>query len=118
MLQVQFIRQHKELVLERLTLKNFKDLGVVDEVLTLDDKRKKLTQEYDDTQSRVKSSSKEIGKLMSQGSQEEAEKLKAEVATLKERLAPINDELNATEKLLLETPGETAQPASRQRSRG
>ncbi|UYQ93221.1 serine--tRNA ligase [Chitinophaga horti] len=103
MLQVQFIRQHKELVLERLALKNFRELGVVDEVLALDDRRKKLTQEYDDTQSRVKSSSKEIGKLMSQGSQQEAEALKAEVAALKERLAPINDELNATEKLLLET---------------
>lgn len=103
MLQVQFIRQNKALVLERLALKNFRELGVVDEVLDLDDRRKKLTQEYDDTQARVKSSSKEIGKLMSQGSQEEAEKLKAEVATLKERLAPINEELNATEKLLLET---------------
>lgn len=103
MLQVQFIRQNKALVLERLALKNFRELSVVDDVLELDDKRKKLTQEYDDTQSRVKSSSKEIGKLMSQGSQEEAEKIKAEVAALKERLAPINEELNATEKLLLDT---------------
>lgn len=67
MLQVPFIRQNKELVLERLAFKNFKELEVVEEVLALDDKRKKLTLEYDDTQAQVNSLSKEIGKLMAQG---------------------------------------------------
>ncbi|MBO9729280.1 MAG: serine--tRNA ligase [Chitinophaga sp.] len=100
MLQVPFIRQNKEFVLERLAFKNFKDLDVVEEVLALDDKRKKLTLEYDDTQAQVNSLSKEIGKLMSQGKKEEGEAQRAAVAALKERLGPVNDELNATEKAL------------------
>ena len=103
MLQVPFIRQNKELVLERLALKNFRDTDVVDQVLALDDKRKKLTLEYDETQAKVNAASKEIGKLMAQGEKESAEARKSEVASLKERLQPINEELNATEKLLHDT---------------
>nr|WP_295873104.1 serine--tRNA ligase [uncultured Chitinophaga sp.] len=103
MLQVPFIRQNKELVLERLALKNFKETGLVDEVLALDDKRKRLTQEYDETQAQVNSLSKEIGKLMAQGKKEEGEQQRAAVNALKEKLGPVNEELNATEKALHDT---------------
>jgi seryl-tRNA synthetase len=103
MLQVPFIRQNKALVLERLTLKNFKELGLVEEVLVLDDKRKKLSLEYDETQAKVNSASKEIGKLMAQGQKDEAESRKSEVASLKEKLQPISEELTATEKILHDT---------------
>ncbi len=103
MLQVPFIRQNKELVLERLALKNFKETHLVDEVLALDDKRKKLTLEYDDTQAQVNSLSKEIGKLMAQGKKEDGEAMRAKVNELKEHLAPVNEALNATEKELLDT---------------
>jgi seryl-tRNA synthetase len=100
MLQVPFIRQNKALVLERLALKNFKEVEVVDEVLALDDKRKKLTLEYDETQAQINSTSKEIGKLMAQGEKSEAEARKALVASLKEKLQPANEALIATEKAL------------------
>ncbi|CAL1521589.1 serine--tRNA ligase [Chitinophaga sp. MM2321] len=103
MLQVPFIRQNKELVLARLALKNFKETGLVDEVLALDDQRKKLTLEYDETQAQVNSLSKEIGKLMAQGKKDEGEQQRAEVNALKEKLGPINDALNATEKNLHDT---------------
>jgi len=100
MLQVPFIRQNKALVLERLALKNFKELDLVEEILVLDDKRKKLTLEYDETQAKINAASKEIGKLMAQGQKEEAEARKSEVASLKEKLQPANEELIATEKAL------------------
>ncbi|NLR61684.1 serine--tRNA ligase [Chitinophaga polysaccharea] len=103
MLQVPFIRQNKEFVLERLAFKNFKELEVVEEVLALDDKRKKLTLEYDETQAQVNSLSKEIGKLMAQGKKEEGEAQRAAVAALKDRLGPVNEELNAIEKGLHDT---------------
>ncbi|WP_291912915.1 serine--tRNA ligase [Chitinophaga sp. CB10] len=103
MLQVPFIRQNKELVLERLAVKNFKDTHLVDEVIALDDKRKKLTLEYDETQAQVNSLSKEIGKLMGQGKKEEGEAMRNQVNELKGRLAPVNEALNATEKELLDT---------------
>lgn len=103
MLQVQFIRQNKELVLERLGVKNFKEPGLVEEILALDDQRKKLTLEYDDTQAKVNSASKEIGKLMASGDKAAAEARKQEVAAFKQALGPINESLISTEKLLHDT---------------
>ncbi|WP_109699702.1 serine--tRNA ligase [Chitinophaga deserti] len=104
MLQVQFIRQNKELVLERLAVKNFADAAaIVEEVLALDEQRKKLTLDYDETQAKVNSASKEIGKLMASGDKSGAESRKQEVATFKQALGPINEQLGATEKLLHDT---------------
>jgi len=103
MLQVPFIRQNKELVLERLALKQFKELGLVDEVLALDDKRKQLTLAYDETQAKIKIASDEIGKLMKGGQKEEAEQRKATVADLKQQQQPLTEQLNETEKLLHDT---------------
>ncbi len=67
MLQVAFIRQHTELVKERLTIKNFKDLQLVDDIISLDDERKKLQLESENAQSKLNSSAKEIGQLMAKG---------------------------------------------------
>ncbi|MFT3826764.1 MAG: serine--tRNA ligase [Chitinophagaceae bacterium] len=100
MLQVAFIRQNVELVKERLAIKNFKDLDLVDTIISLDDERKKLQLEFDTTQAKVNSSSKEIGQLMAKGQKEEAEKLKQEVPALKTSLQPISEKLAATEKEL------------------
>ncbi|RAJ04114.1 seryl-tRNA synthetase [Chitinophaga skermanii] len=100
MLQVQFIRQHKEEVLERLALKQFKELHLVDEIIALDDSRKKLTVEYDETKAQANALSKEIGKLMAQGQKEEAENRKSTVSSLNARLQPIDEQLKATEKAL------------------
>jgi seryl-tRNA synthetase len=103
MLQVAFIRQHAALVKERLAVKNFKDLQLVDEIISLDDERKKLQLEFDNTQSKVNSTSKEIGQLMAKKQLEEAENRKQEVATLKAALQPISERLAAVEKKLQDT---------------
>lgn len=103
MLQVQFIRQNKELVLERLGVKNFKEPALVEEILALDDQRKKLTLEYDDTQAKINSASKEIGKLMASGDKAAAEARKQEVATFKQALGPISESLASVEKTLQDT---------------
>ena len=73
MLQLQVIRQNPDWVKERLKVKQFKDTGLVDTILSLDDQRKKLQLEFDTTQSKVNSTSKEIGQLMGKGQKEEAE---------------------------------------------
>ena len=80
MLQVAFIRNNKEEVKQRLTVKNFAELNLVDDVLSLDEERKKLQQEFDSTQAKVNSTSKEIGQLMGNGNKAEAEAKKAVVA--------------------------------------
>jgi seryl-tRNA synthetase len=100
MLQVAFIRNNKDEVKERLSVKNFAEPGLVDEILSLDEERKKLQLEFDSTQAKVNSTSREIGQLMAKGQKDEAENKKQDVATLKSSLQPISDRLAIVEKQL------------------
>jgi seryl-tRNA synthetase len=103
MLQVAYLKQNTELAKERLSVKQFTELSLVDEVIALDDQRKQLTFQYDETQSQLNKASKEIGMLMGKGEKEAAEVKKADVANLKASLQPINDQLIAVEKQLHDT---------------
>jgi len=100
MLQVAFIRNNPALVKERLAIRNFKELNLVDSIISLDDKRKKLQFEFDETQAQINSASKEIGQLMAKGEKDSAEEKKQQVATLKSSLQPINSKLTEIEKTL------------------
>ena len=100
MLQVAFIRNNRELVKEKLAVKNFGNISIVEKVIELDDERKKLQFEFDETQSKLNATSKEIGQLMASGKKETAEEKKKEVATLKSHLQPINEKLIEIEKSL------------------
>ena len=102
MLQLQVLRQNVQEVKDRLAVKNFKNPELVDDVIGLDDQRKKLQLEYDTTQQQVNAASKEIGMLMGKGEHHAAEAKKKEVAELKTRLQPINEQLTATEAQLQE----------------
>ncbi|HEU4469684.1 MAG TPA: serine--tRNA ligase [Flavisolibacter sp.] len=98
MLQLAILRNDPDFVRERLGIKNFKELHLVDEIIRLDDERKKLTFQYDDTKSRINAASKEIGMLMGKGQKEEAELRKKDVELLKNELDPIQQKLDAAEK--------------------
>jgi len=100
MLQLQVIRQNPEWIKERLAIKHFKEVNFIDEIISLDDQRKKLQNESDTTQSKINSASKEIGQLMAKGQKDDAEKKKTEVAELKSSLQPAADKLADTEKQL------------------
>jgi seryl-tRNA synthetase len=83
-----------------LTDKQIRQLELVDEIITLDDERKRIQSEFDNTQSKVNAASKEIGKMMAQGNKEEAELMKKEVANNKNVITVLSEQLSATEKLL------------------
>jgi len=100
MLQLQVIRQDPKWVKEKLAIKYFNDGNVVDEILKLDEQRKKLQLDFDNTQAKINASSKEIGQLMAKGEKEKAEVLKQSVPVLKNSLQPISDQLSETEKQL------------------
>lgn len=100
MLQVNVLRQKKDWVKERLAARNFKQLELVDEIVALDDERKRLQAEYDAAQAKINSASKEIGKMMAQGKKQEAENLKNEVAGHKLQVNSLNEKMNAVEKVL------------------
>ncbi|HEV8080997.1 MAG TPA: serine--tRNA ligase [Chitinophagaceae bacterium] len=100
MLQVAFIRNNPELVKERLAIRNFKELSLVDSIISFDAERKNLQFKFDETQSKINSASKEIGQLMAKGDKDAAEKKKEDVALLKSSLQPINIKLTEVEKIL------------------
>ncbi|MEI6947449.1 serine--tRNA ligase [Paraflavisolibacter sp. H34] len=100
MLQVNLIKQNAEDVKRRLAIKHFSDLQLVDEIISLDDERKKLNYQFDETKARINAASKEIGMLMGKGAKADAEAKKRDVETLKDQLSPIQQQLDATEKQL------------------
>ena len=102
MLQLAFIRQNRELVKERLAVKNFANLELVDEIIAVDEQRRKKQLENDDLAAKVNAASKEIGMLMGKGQKAEAEQKKTEVTQYKESSKQIAEELASVEQKLNE----------------
>ena len=102
MLQVNVLRQNIESVKEKLLVKHFKQVELVDEVIALDDERKKWQLEFDTVQAKINASSKEIGNLMKQGNKQEADTLKLEVSNWKQEVEQYNQSLTEVEKTLQE----------------
>ena len=98
MLQLAFIRQNRDLVKERLAVKHFADVNLVDRIIELDEQRRKTQLENDELAAKVNAASKEIGMLMGKGQKEEAEAKKAEVAQYKESSKNIADQLSVLEQ--------------------
>src|ERR1043166_5832734 len=102
MLQLQVIRQDPQGVKNRLGIKNFAETELIDEIISIDNQRKKLQLDFDNTQAKINSASKDIGQMMAKGEKEQAEEKKKEVAALKEKLEPVKTELAKAESGLNE----------------
>ena len=102
MLQVNVLRNNTAGVKKRLAIKYFNQPELVDTIISLDDERKRLQAEFDNTQATVNAASKEIGKLMAQGKKEEAESGKKDVANWKATLEPLKEQMVQVEKQLLD----------------
>lgn len=100
MLQLATLRNNTELVKERLAIKNFKEVYLVDEIISLDDKRKKLIFQFDETKSKINAASKQIGLLIGKEQKEAAETKKKDVESFKNELTPIQQNLDEIEKQL------------------
>jgi seryl-tRNA synthetase len=109
MLQLSYIREHKEDVLKRLAIKNFKDAeSIIDSILKLDDNRKLAQRQADDVKAEANGLAKQIGEMMKSGKKEEAETLKLKTTELKQHEKQFDDQLKAIEaeiqKLLVTVP--------------
>jgi len=100
MLQLNYIRENRDTVVERLTVKNFSDVGMVDEIIALDEKRRKIQSESDALAAEANSAAKQIGELMRQGKKEEAEAAKSKSAGYKEQIKNLQDQLEGVEQEL------------------
>ena len=102
MLQVNFLKEHRDRVLEGLKKRNFKDLELVDSAISLDDERKKVQFDMDSQLAEINKISKEIGLLMKEGKKEEAESAKQKTAQYKEASKDLQQKLNEIEEKLTE----------------
>jgi seryl-tRNA synthetase len=95
MLQVQFIRDNKESVLEGLAKRNFANAEViVEQVLNADEDRRKTQVELDDTLAESNKLSKEIGSFFKSGEIQKANILKEKTGQLKEKSKELGERLN------------------------
>lgn len=100
MLSLAYLRDNKDDVINRLQVKNFKNLNAVDQVLELDVQRRKTQKELDDTLAKSNSLAKQIGQLFQQGKRDEAENLKNQTGELKNDEKRLQDSLQNIEKHL------------------
>jgi seryl-tRNA synthetase len=93
MLTIPFIRENKAAVIERLAIKNFTNTALLDQVLELDEQRRLLQKESDDTLAETNKLAKEIGEIYKSGKAQQANLLKETNATLKEKAKALGEQL-------------------------
>ena len=97
MLSIQLFRQNKELIIEGLKKKYFKEPELVDVIIKLDEERRQAQLENDTLLATINAASKQIGALMANGNKEEAAQLKANVAQYKNQTKALAEKLVALE---------------------
>ncbi|MEI7963899.1 MAG: serine--tRNA ligase [Chitinophagaceae bacterium] len=100
MLQINYIRQNADLVKEKLAIKHFSDVSVVDRLIQTDEQVRKLKTETENLQASINAASKEIGMFMGKGEKEKAEAMKQEVAQHKNNMQLMSQQLSAAETSL------------------
>lgn len=100
MLQLNYIRENRDAVVERLAVKNFKEVELIDEVIQLDESRRKIQNESDAIAAEANAAAKQIGDLMRQGKKEEAEAVKSKSAGYKEQVKQLTEKLAEVEQIL------------------
>ncbi len=98
MLQVPYIRENKEKVLAGLAKRNKDFSAQIDEIIALDELRRKTQNDLDNNLAEANKLSKEIGDLFKSGNRDAAEAKKPEVAGLKEASKDLEMKLAATEE--------------------
>ena len=103
MLQLSYIRENTQEVIDRLSVKNFKATEIINEVLTLDNQRRETQKKLDDNLAEANNLAKEIGMLFKSGKQAEANDLKARTADLKVISKELSEKLEEIETVLNQT---------------
>ena len=100
MLQVAFIRENKDLVIAGLAKRNMDATKMIDEVIAVDEGRRRIQTELDNILAESNTLSKEIGNLYKSGETQKANILKEKTVKLKDASKELNESLNSTEAAL------------------
>lgn len=108
MLQLAYIREKKDEAIARLAIKNFDAKPILDQVLELDNDRRKTQNELDSLLNEANTIAKQVGDLYKQGKKAEADDLKNKSAAIKESTSKLAEALKQIEeeqqKLLVLVP--------------
>lgn len=101
MLDIRLITEDKEKTLAALKARNFKDIAMIDEILALSEKRKKLIVESENTRFEQNTKSKEMPVIMKNGTDAQKAAIKEELKNLADKykdfqpkVKEVEDELN------------------------
>jgi seryl-tRNA synthetase len=94
MLQIAFIRENQEKVITSLAKKHFDAKTIVEEVIVLDENRRAIQLELDNTLAESNKLSKDIGEMMKNGEKAKAEILKQKTVQLKEKSKELSEKLD------------------------
>ena len=97
MLTLALIKENPEEVIARLAKKHFDGREAINHILELDTERRAAQTLRDNQAAQLNKMAAQIGAFMKQGNKEEAEKVKAQVAALKENNKTIDERLKAAE---------------------
>ncbi len=108
MLQLNYIRENKEEVINRLSIKNFDAKESIEKVLELDNDRRRTQNELDALLNEANTLAKQVGELYKSGKKAEGDDLKNKSGALKESSKKLEEALSEIEaeqhKLLLLIP--------------
>lgn len=93
MLQVPYIRENSEEIVERMAVRNIDAKPLIDDVLKFDEERRELQTQLDAAKAEMNSISKEIGNLFKSGQADAANAAKAKTSTLKESIKELEQNL-------------------------
>src|SRR5881396_3659671 len=97
MLDIKLIREKPDFVRQRLTTRGAGDEVHIDEILKLDEQRRKILGEVENLKAQRNRVSKEIGALMGQKKTVEAETKKAETRTMGDRITELDHQAAESE---------------------
>ncbi len=108
MLQVPFIRDHKEAVIKGLAKRNIDATQMINDVISMDEDRRSLQTQLDNVLAESNNLSKEIGNLYKFGETQKANILKEKTTQLKDESKTLGDQLDqkveALNQLLYKIP--------------
>lgn len=103
MLQVNVLRNNPEWVKERLAVKHFKQLELVDEIIERDKEQKRNKTDIEAWQASINALSKKIGELKKENKENEIEEIKKKVEEYKEQINFIIGYSNNAETFIRES---------------
>lgn len=102
MLSLKYLRENKSDVIQGLAKRNFTDTALIDQIISLDQKRRKRQSQLDELLAEANTIAKQIGQLFKTGKADEAQALKERSGEIKKQSKVLQEELQSTERELQE----------------